>query len=154
MWPFSSPRNPYRETIEAKRARRAEAIKLAPPFKPEEHQKYLNATGNWCFISRSCSRLLSASRGVESVSFVLDSVRDCGEYPGSLMDCFGRTRGLHRARGTSAAGVELLHGGYVRTRVAGCHYCATSFVVVVVRWALTFGNEFRSVLRRSHGRSA
>jgi hypothetical protein len=45
MWPFSVPRNPYNETIAAKRARRAEVIKLAPPFNPEEHQKYLNATG-------------------------------------------------------------------------------------------------------------
>jgi hypothetical protein len=60
MWPFSSPRNPYRQTIEAKRARRAEAIELAPPFKPEEHQKYLNATGNcavlhFSFTASACS---------------------------------------------------------------------------------------------------
>jgi len=47
MWPFSVPRNPYHETITAKRAHRDEAIKLAPPFKSEEHQKYLNATGNY-----------------------------------------------------------------------------------------------------------
>lgn len=45
MWPFSSPRNPYRETIEAKRTCRADAIKLAQPFSTEEHQKYLSATG-------------------------------------------------------------------------------------------------------------
>jgi hypothetical protein len=46
MWPFpTSHRNPYHETIAAKRARRAEAIELAPPFEPEDHQKYLNATG-------------------------------------------------------------------------------------------------------------
>jgi len=46
MWPFSSPRNSYHETIAAKRAHRTEAIELAPPFNPEVHQKYLNATGN------------------------------------------------------------------------------------------------------------
>jgi len=45
MWPFSGPRNPYHKTIAAKRARRAEVLKLALPFSPEEHQKYLNATG-------------------------------------------------------------------------------------------------------------
>jgi len=45
MWPFSSIRNPYRETIEAKRAHRADVLKLAPPFSAEQHQKYLNATG-------------------------------------------------------------------------------------------------------------
>jgi hypothetical protein len=46
MWPFSGPRNPYYETIEVKRARRAEVLKLALPFNSGEHQKYLNATGN------------------------------------------------------------------------------------------------------------
>jgi Amidase len=46
MWPFSSPRNSYHETIAAKRARRTEAIEPAPPFNPGVHQKYLNATGN------------------------------------------------------------------------------------------------------------
>ena len=57
MWPFSSTRNPYRETIEAKRAHRADVLKLAPPFSAEQHQKYLNATGTvqWCFIhARAC----------------------------------------------------------------------------------------------------
>jgi hypothetical protein len=62
MWPFSGPRNPYHETIAAKRAHRDEAIKLAPPFKSEEHQKYLNATGNYTVphFARSCFRLLCA----------------------------------------------------------------------------------------------
>jgi hypothetical protein len=45
MWPFSAPRNPYGETIEAKRTCRADALKLAPPFSTEEHQKYLSVTG-------------------------------------------------------------------------------------------------------------
>jgi len=45
LWPISSPRNPYRETIEAKRTCRADALKLAPPFSAEKHQKYLSATG-------------------------------------------------------------------------------------------------------------
>lgn len=45
MWPFSRPRNPYRETIEAKRAHRADVLKLAQPFSAEQHQKYLSATG-------------------------------------------------------------------------------------------------------------
>jgi hypothetical protein len=47
MWPFPGHRNPYHETIAAKRADRDQAVKLAPPFQPEEHQKYLNATGNY-----------------------------------------------------------------------------------------------------------
>ncbi len=46
MWFFTSPRNPYRETIEAKRLRRAEALKHAPDFSAEEHQEFLDATGN------------------------------------------------------------------------------------------------------------
>jgi hypothetical protein len=75
MWPFSSHRNPYRETIEAKRARRAEAIKLAPPFNPEEHQKYLNATGNCtvlhlAFMPPLAPRLASP-RSAESIFFRL-----------------------------------------------------------------------------------
>jgi len=45
MWPFSSPQNPYRETIKAKRTCRADVLELAPPFSAEEHQKYLSATG-------------------------------------------------------------------------------------------------------------
>jgi hypothetical protein len=58
MWPFSGPRNPYHKTIAAKRARRTEVLKFAPPFSPEEHQKYLHATGNLhCFIRLHTSRL-------------------------------------------------------------------------------------------------
>ena len=43
MWPFNSPWNPYRETIEAKRTRREDALKHAPAFSTEGHQKYLHA---------------------------------------------------------------------------------------------------------------
>lgn len=46
MWFFTSSRNPYRETIEAKRTRRADALKHAPAFSAEKHQKFLNVTGN------------------------------------------------------------------------------------------------------------
>jgi hypothetical protein len=45
MWPFESPRNPYRETVEAKRSRRANAIEHAPAFAAEKHQMYLDVTG-------------------------------------------------------------------------------------------------------------
>jgi hypothetical protein len=45
MWFFTSPRNPYRETIEAKRSRRAAALEHAPAFSAEKHQKYLDVTG-------------------------------------------------------------------------------------------------------------
>jgi len=45
MWPFSSPQNPYRETIKAKHTWRADVLELALPFSAEEHQKYLSATG-------------------------------------------------------------------------------------------------------------
>lgn len=45
MWPFESPRNPYRETVEAKRSRRANAVEHAPAFSTEKHQKYLDVTG-------------------------------------------------------------------------------------------------------------
>ncbi|KAI0278662.1 amidase signature domain-containing protein, partial [Russula brevipes] len=38
--------NPYRETIEAKRARRTDALQHAPAFSAEEHQRYLNATAS------------------------------------------------------------------------------------------------------------
>jgi hypothetical protein len=59
MWPFLGPRNPYRETIKAKRERRVEAIKLAPLFNAEEHLKYLNATGIvlWFIHLSACSLL-------------------------------------------------------------------------------------------------
>jgi hypothetical protein len=118
MWPFSSPRNSYHETIAAKRARRTEAIKLAPTFNPEVHQKYLNATGNCTVILFACScfRLLCASPIHASLTFFsiyfFDSARDCREDPGSHMDCFCRAGGLHRPRGTSAPSYELLHRGY------------------------------------------
>ncbi|KAI9509118.1 amidase [Russula earlei] len=46
MWPLSTPRNPYRKTIEDKRARRTDALKHAPAFSAEEHQRYLNATAS------------------------------------------------------------------------------------------------------------
>ncbi|KAH9991131.1 amidase signature domain-containing protein [Russula vinacea] len=46
MWFFTSPRNPYRETIEAKRSRRADALGHAPAFSADRHQKYLNATAS------------------------------------------------------------------------------------------------------------
>jgi hypothetical protein len=46
MWFFTSPRNPYRETIEAKRTRRTDALKHAPAFSAEKHQEFLNVTGN------------------------------------------------------------------------------------------------------------
>jgi len=46
MWPFNRPRNPYHETIEAKRTHRDDALKHAPAFSAEEHQKYLNATAS------------------------------------------------------------------------------------------------------------
>ena len=45
MWFFTSPRNPYRETVEAKRSRRADAIEHAPVFAAEKHQMYLDSTG-------------------------------------------------------------------------------------------------------------
>jgi hypothetical protein len=45
MWFFASPRNPYRETVEAKRKRRADALKHAPAYTAGVHQKYLEATG-------------------------------------------------------------------------------------------------------------
>jgi hypothetical protein len=45
MWPFASPRNPYHETIKAKRSRRADAVEHAPVFSAEKHQKYLDVTG-------------------------------------------------------------------------------------------------------------
>ncbi|KAF8270691.1 amidase signature domain-containing protein [Lactarius quietus] len=44
MWPFTSEAQTSRNTISSKRARRAEALKHAPPFSADEHQKYLNAT--------------------------------------------------------------------------------------------------------------
>jgi hypothetical protein len=46
MWFFTSPRNPYRETIEAKRTHRADALKHAPAFSAEKHQEFLDVTGN------------------------------------------------------------------------------------------------------------
>jgi hypothetical protein len=59
MWFFTSPRNPYRETIEAKRKHRADALKHAPAFSTGEHQKYLDATGIDYFffhqVHSSCS---------------------------------------------------------------------------------------------------
>ena len=51
MWFFTSPRNPYRKTIEAKRSRRADALGHAPAFLADRHQKYLNATGIAFFFS-------------------------------------------------------------------------------------------------------
>ncbi|KAF8260713.1 amidase signature domain-containing protein [Lactarius quietus] len=42
MWPFSDAA--YRETIESKRARRADALSHAPAFSEDTHQKYLDAT--------------------------------------------------------------------------------------------------------------
>ena len=50
MWFFTSPRNPYRETIEAKRTRRADALKHAPTFSTEKHQEFLDVTGNGFFM--------------------------------------------------------------------------------------------------------
>ena len=66
MWPFSGPRNPYHETIAAKRARRDEAIKLAPPFMSEEHQKYLNATGNYTVPRLALMLLLAVCLGLST----------------------------------------------------------------------------------------
>jgi hypothetical protein len=45
MWFFTSPRNPFRETIETKRKRRADALKHAPAYSAGVHQKYLDVTG-------------------------------------------------------------------------------------------------------------
>ena len=46
MWPFTAAgTQPYRETIESKRARRADALSHAPAFSEDKHQKYLDATG-------------------------------------------------------------------------------------------------------------
>ncbi|KAH9057421.1 amidase [Lactarius vividus] len=45
MWPFTTREaQTSRNTIDSKRARRAEAVKYAPAFSADEHQKYLNAT--------------------------------------------------------------------------------------------------------------
>ncbi|KAH9057420.1 amidase [Lactarius vividus] len=45
MWPFTdAAAQPYRSTIESKRARRAVALGHAPPFIEDKHQKYLDAT--------------------------------------------------------------------------------------------------------------
>jgi hypothetical protein len=72
MWPFLGPRNPYRETIKAKRERRVEAIKLAPLFNAEEHLKYLNATGIvlWFMHLSACS-LLASPRSADFFFFFL-----------------------------------------------------------------------------------
>lgn len=43
MWPFTTAQA-YRESIESKRAHRADAISLAPVFSGDKHQKYLDAT--------------------------------------------------------------------------------------------------------------
>ncbi|KAI9440853.1 amidase [Lactarius indigo] len=43
MWPFTDAQ-PYRSTIESKRARRTDALGHAPAFSENEHQKYLDAT--------------------------------------------------------------------------------------------------------------
>jgi hypothetical protein len=106
MWPFSSPRNPYRETIEAKRTCRADAIKLARPFSTEEHQKYLSATGT-VQPALLLTLLLPYFRG-------LPSITDRREHRMPHVDCFGGARGLHRAGGASTPSDELLHGGHVR----------------------------------------
>src|SRR6266702_4038780 len=45
MWPLTSEAQTSRNTIVSKLARRAEALKHAPVFSADEHQKYLNATG-------------------------------------------------------------------------------------------------------------
>ena len=45
MPPFTSAAQTSRNTITSKLARRAEALKHAPAFLADEHQKYLNATG-------------------------------------------------------------------------------------------------------------
>ncbi len=46
MWPFTDAvAQPYRDTIESKRARRADALRHAPAFSEDKHQKYLDATG-------------------------------------------------------------------------------------------------------------
>ena len=50
MWPFAGSKSTSREAIRSKRAHRDDALKHAPAFSAEEHQKYLNATGD--FISR------------------------------------------------------------------------------------------------------
>ena len=48
MWPFTAAQA-SRETIESKRAHRADALSLAPVFSENEHQKYLDSTGEWSF---------------------------------------------------------------------------------------------------------
>ena len=72
MWFFASPRNPYRETIEAKRTRRADALKHAPAFSAKEHQKFLDVTGNGFHDANySCGLIFwrrSASQIVENIS--------------------------------------------------------------------------------------
>ena len=46
MWPFAdAAAQPYRETIESKRAHRADALSHAPAFSEDKHQKYLDVTG-------------------------------------------------------------------------------------------------------------
>lgn len=62
MWFFTSPRNPYRETIEAKRSRRADALGHAPAFLADRHQKYLNATGIAFFFFFILAALWSVDR--------------------------------------------------------------------------------------------
>ena len=42
---FTSAAQTSRNTINSKLARRAEALKHAPVFSADEHQKFLNATG-------------------------------------------------------------------------------------------------------------
>ncbi|SRR5216684_4466037 len=103
MWFFTSPRNPYRETIEAKRTRRAEALKHAPAFLTEVHQKYLDVTGDDFFFPREgYSKLLIDLLGACSIT-------DSGEYIRWKLDCVGSVGGLYCACGTGAAGDELPH---------------------------------------------
>ena len=46
MWPFTdATAQPYHETIELKRTRRADALGNAPIFSEDRHQNYLDATG-------------------------------------------------------------------------------------------------------------
>ena len=104
MWPFASPRNPYDETIKAKRSRRADAVEHAPVFSAEKHQKYLDVTGTDPSFSLHCK-----GRWLTDWFWGVRSITDCGEHTGWNVDGVGSAGGLYCARGASAAGDELPH---------------------------------------------
>ena len=106
------------------------------------------------FIRCSCFRLLSASPGHAALnpfllsltaSEIVENIQARTWTASAVLEAY-----IARAAQAQHASNCFTEGTCARCWLLLCYQLA----VAAARWALTFRNEYRSVLRRSHGRSA